>query len=69
MMRRLLLVTLRRRWFATQHARPPGLSSLLLPLSVLPSYLSISLSLKHSTPHFNHAPEQETLFQLMELPS
>ncbi|KAF3858619.1 hypothetical protein F7725_011820, partial [Dissostichus mawsoni] len=64
LMRSLLLVTPHRRWIATQQGdpawRPWGLSSLLLPLSaafLVSLHLPESLSQKHSTPHFNHAPE------------
>lgn len=52
MMLRHLPVTPRRCRIVTQQAWPPGFSSLFLPLSALPLYLSISLSLyRKNTAH------------------
>lgn len=58
-MLRLLLVTLRRRWFAAWKTRPSGhyLLFSFLPIHALSVSLHLyeSLSPKRSTLHFNHA--------------
>lgn len=67
MMLHLLLVPPHRHWIVTQHARPrasPLISFLWACALLISLHLQKSLSQKHSSPYFNHAPQIKATFPI-----